>query len=138
MDNLLIIRKYLSRKSTNYIDMSDNTKTMAKKPRKIKGKTVIDIQKCKGCELCTVACKEDAISLSKDINNLGYRYAVVIDDVCTGCLNCAIVCPDGVIKVYRTSGKKKEQIATISNVKESINVTIDNPSLEDLSKMDYL
>jgi 2-oxoglutarate ferredoxin oxidoreductase subunit delta len=138
LNNLINIRKYLSLKSTKYIDMSDNTKTTAKKPRKIKGKTVIDIQKCKGCELCTVACKEDAISLSKDINNLGYRYAVVIDDVCTGCLNCAIVCPDGVIKVYRTGGKKKEQIATISNVKESITVTIDNPAQDDLSKMDYL
>lgn len=84
------------------------------------------------------ACKEDAIKLSKDINNFGYRYAVVIDDVCTGCTNCAIVCPDGVIKVYRTSGKKKDLVATISNVSDSINVKIDNPTLDDLSKMEYL
>jgi hypothetical protein len=40
--------------------------------------------------------------------------------------------------VYRTSGKKKEQVATIANVKDNINVTLDNPSMEDLSKMDYI
>ncbi len=108
------------------------------KTRKIKGQTVIDIEKCKGCEICTTACNEHAISMSKGINNMGYRYAVVVDDLCTGCTNCAIVCPDGVIKVYRENKKKKELVATISNVQSSMKVKIDNPSKEDLSKMDYL
>ena len=112
--------------------------TESKKPRKIKGKTVIDIEKCKGCEICTTACKEGAISMSKDLNSKGYRYAVLVDDLCTGCTNCAVVCPDGVIKVYRETSKKKELVATISNVQSSLNVKIDNPSMEDLSKMDYV
>lgn len=111
------------------------------KSRKIQGKIEIDIQKCKGCELCTVACKEDSIKLSKDINNLGYRYAVFVNqDNCTSCENCALICPDGVIKVYRKTGKKKEQIATISNVKSNITVNIseDNPGKKDIQKMDYI
>jgi 2-oxoglutarate ferredoxin oxidoreductase subunit delta len=100
----------------------------AKKPRKVKGIVEIDIQKCKGCELCIATCKEDTLKLSKDINNLGYRYAVVVNDDCNGCVNCALICPDGVIKVYRTSAKKKEHIATIKDVKSSINVKIEDPS----------
>ena len=108
------------------------------KTRKIKGQTVIDIEKCKGCEICTTACQENGITMSKGINNMGYHYAVVINDVCTGCINCALVCPDGVIKVYRENKKKKELVATISNVQSSMQVKIDNPSKEDLSKMDYL
>ena len=100
--------------------------TALKKPRKIRGKIEIDIQKCKGCELCTVACKEDSIKLSKEINNLGYRYAVFINqENCTGCENCALICPDGVIKVYRTSGKKKELLAKISDVKSSMTINVD-------------
>jgi 2-oxoglutarate ferredoxin oxidoreductase subunit delta len=105
--------------------MDTNSTTKAKKPRKIKGKTVIDIQKCKGCELCITACNENAISLSKEINNFGYRYAVVIDDVCTGCMNCALICPDGVIKVYRTDAKKKNLVAEIKNVQGSMSIKID-------------
>ena len=102
------------------------TATETKKPRKIKGKIEIDIQKCKGCELCTVACKEDSIKLSKEINNLGYRYAVFINqENCTGCENCALICPDGVIKVYRTSGKKKELLAKLSDVKSSMTINVD-------------
>jgi len=100
--------------------------TTIKKPRKVKGKIEIDIQKCKGCELCTVACKEDSIGISKEINNFGYRYAVFVNpDTCTGCENCALVCPDGVIKVYRTSGKKKELLAKISDVKSSMTINVD-------------
>ena len=109
--------------------MAEVTKT--KKVRKVKGKIEIDIQKCKGCELCTIVCKEDALHLSKDINNKGYRYLVAINDDCNGCANCALICPDGVIKVYRTTLKKKELVAEIKNVKSSISVTIastmDNP-----------
>lgn len=104
--------------------MSAKTVTPEKKPRKVKGKLEIDIQKCKGCEMCVSACKEDTLKLSKEINNLGYRYAVVINDTCTGCVNCALVCPDGVIKVYRTSGKKKEQVATITGVQSSVEVKL--------------
>lgn len=109
-----------------------------KKVRKVKGKIEIDIQKCKGCELCTAVCKEDALHLSKDINNKGYRYLVAINDDCNGCANCALICPDGVIKVYRTTLKKKELVAEIKNVKSSISVTIDNPVIEDLRNMEYL
>jgi 2-oxoglutarate ferredoxin oxidoreductase subunit delta len=91
-----------------------NNDTIAAKPaatRKIKGRIEIDIQRCKGCELCMNACKEEAISLSGTINIKGYRYAVVKNDQCTGCVNCALVCPDAVITVYRTqSGKKKEAV----------------------------
>ncbi len=118
--------------------MNAKTSTAESKQRKIKGKTIIDIERCKGCELCVTACKEGAISMSKRINNMGYRYAVVINDLCTGCANCALLCPDGVIKVYRESKKKKELVATISNVQSDIKVEISNPSKEDLSKMDYI
>jgi len=118
--------------------MSANTQTTDGKPRKIKGITVIDIEKCKGCEICTTACNEHAITMSKNINNMGYRYAVVVNDLCTGCTNCAVVCPDGVIKVYRETKKKKELVATISNVQSSMKVDIDEIKNDDHSKMDYL
>jgi 2-oxoglutarate ferredoxin oxidoreductase subunit delta len=118
----------------------ENEKIISQKNRKIKGKLEIEIQKCKGCEICTVECKENVLALSKDINNLGYRYAVVVnEDNCNGCVNCAIVCPDGVIKVYRTSKKKRELIAEIKNVNAPITLSIEeNPTLGDLLKMDYI
>ncbi len=119
--------------------MAEVTTKPAKKQRKVKGRIEIDIQKCKGCELCSLVCKEDALHLSKDINNKGYRYLVAINDDCNGCANCALICPDGVIKVYRTTLKKKELVAEIKNVSSSIQVTIsENPVSEDLRNMEYL
>ncbi|RPI19098.1 MAG: 4Fe-4S dicluster domain-containing protein [Ignavibacteriae bacterium] len=116
-----------------------NITTKPKKERKVKGKVVIDIEKCKGCELCRVVCKEDALVLSKEINHKGYRYIVAINDNCTGCVNCALVCPDAVIKVYRTNPKKKKElIAEIKNVQSSMDLKIDNPVVEDLQRMEYL
>lgn len=90
------------------------------KERAVKGKVEIDIQRCKGCELCTTACKENALSLSGTINIKGYRYIIANNDVCTGCVNCALVCPDAVITVYRTHPKKKAVDISSADVKTQL------------------
>jgi len=92
---------------------------------KAKGDILINIEKCKGCEICMNACPEDVIAMSKVVNQNSYLYAVKITDSCTGCTNCALVCPDAVITVYREIKQKKEQIATITNVTGNITVTVD-------------
>lgn len=69
---------------------------------KVKGAIVVDIERCKGCEVCIDSCPTSVIRMAPDVNGKGYRYAYMENpDQCTGCSNCAIVCPDGVITVYR-------------------------------------
>jgi 2-oxoglutarate ferredoxin oxidoreductase subunit delta len=104
--------------------MEENQITIVQpKQRKVKGKVEINIQRCKGCELCTVECKEHALIIGDAINIKGYRYVVANNDLCTGCVNCALVCPDAVITVYRTNVKKvKSNVGTM--VSESKNEMI--------------
>jgi len=68
---------------------------------KVYGDIVIDIEKCKGCELCVVACPEKTLELAPEINKKGYHPVSQVKDNCTGCASCALVCPDAVITVYR-------------------------------------
>lgn len=68
---------------------------------KVKGDIEVDIERCKGCEVCIDACPNDTIAMSKKVNSKGYHYMEVVNDTCIGCANCAVVCPDGVITVYR-------------------------------------
>ena len=66
-------------------------------------KVTIDVEVCKGCELCTTACPKKIIALSKDkINSKGHHPAEVSDmDKCIGCAACATMCPDCAITVER-------------------------------------
>jgi 2-oxoglutarate ferredoxin oxidoreductase subunit delta len=112
-------------------------KTKAKE-RKVKGIVEIDIQRCKGCEICKTACKEDALKLSGTLNIKGYRYIIADNNLCTGCVNCALVCPDAVITVYRTNPKKKPVDITPKNIREEIKSIISSPVYTDLSNMDYI
>jgi 2-oxoglutarate ferredoxin oxidoreductase subunit delta len=96
------------------------------KQRKVKGRVEINIQRCKGCELCAVECKEKALALGEAINIKGYRYVIANNNLCTGCVNCALVCPDAVITVYRTNVKKNK--AVTPEVKASVRETILGPT----------
>ena len=91
---------------------------------KAKGDILLDIEKCKGCELCVTACPQNSLEQSRNVNAKGYLYIVKIEDNCTGCTNCALVCPEGAITVYRKTSKSKEQIAKITNVTKDITVTV--------------
>lgn len=70
---------------------------------KIKGAVTVNQERCKGCDLCVVACPKDVLSLQpKEVNNRGYHFAFMSNpDACIGCAACATVCPDGCIEVYR-------------------------------------
>ena len=57
-------------------------------------------EQCKGCELCTHACPQKILGMSKSFNAKGYFYASVLDQPrCIGCRLCAITCPDVAIEI---------------------------------------
>jgi 2-oxoglutarate ferredoxin oxidoreductase subunit delta len=65
-------------------------------------KIIIDEEKCKGCELCTVACPKGIIVMAEYFNKKGYHPAKQINpEKCTGCAFCAMTCPDVAIEVYK-------------------------------------
>ena len=42
---------------------------------KIKGAVVIDKERCKGCNLCVVACPVQVLALVGEVNGKGYNYS---------------------------------------------------------------
>jgi 2-oxoglutarate ferredoxin oxidoreductase subunit delta len=69
---------------------------------KIKGAIEVDVERCKGCDVCVHACPFDVLAMSKAVNTKGYTYSYMLNpDNCTGCASCGYVCPDGCIRVFR-------------------------------------
>ena len=66
-----------------------------------RGTLVIDVDACKGCNLCIEACPPRVLEMTNhDVNERGYCYPQLRPG-CTGCGACAQICPDFVFQVYR-------------------------------------
>ena len=68
-----------------------------------KGRIIIDIETCKGCNLCTFYCPVNILELDETTtNSKGYTPLRVTEpDKCIACAFCATMCPDSVITVER-------------------------------------
>jgi 2-oxoglutarate ferredoxin oxidoreductase subunit delta len=65
-----------------------------------RGTVVIDVDACKGCELCIDACKPGVLKMTEhERNERGFLYPILFDG-CTACRACAQVCPDFVFQVW--------------------------------------
>jgi len=65
------------------------------------GTVVIDVDACKGCDLCIDACPPGVLEMTThEVNARGYRFPVLLAG-CTGCQICAQVCPDFCFQVYK-------------------------------------
>jgi len=74
-----------------------------------RGTVVIDTNRCKGCELCTIVCPQHVLVMADLYNLRGYRPVQLVDPEgkCTGCTLCAVICPDTVLTVYRLPATPK-------------------------------
>jgi 2-oxoglutarate ferredoxin oxidoreductase subunit delta len=62
---------------------------------------VIDVEACKGCDLCIDACPPRVLEMTThELNDRGYRYPKLRPG-CTGCKACSQICPDFVFQVYK-------------------------------------
>jgi 2-oxoglutarate ferredoxin oxidoreductase subunit delta len=62
-------------------------------------------QRCKGCGLCVLVCPRDNIRISKELNDKGHTFAVLVDPAkCTHCAMCGRMCPDVAIEIEDPQG----------------------------------
>ena len=76
--------------------------------RASRGTVTIDVERCKGCELCIPACPPGVLAMSTARNGLGVPYPELLPG-CTGCGACLLVCPDFCFEVYRFDARGAQE-----------------------------
>ena len=87
-------------KSRNSEHRSIENRSSEHRSIKSRGTVTIDVEHCKGCDLCIPACPPGVLAMSTAVNHMGYRYPELYAG-CTGCGACLYVCPDFVFEVFR-------------------------------------
>jgi 2-oxoglutarate ferredoxin oxidoreductase subunit delta len=65
-----------------------------------RGTVTINVEQCKGCELCIPACRPAVLRMSTETNGHGFAYPE-LSEGCTACRACYDVCPDFVFEVFK-------------------------------------
>lgn len=65
-----------------------------------RGRVTIDVERCKGCELCIAACRPGVLVMAATTNENGYHYPE-LEPGCTACRACRDVCPDYCFEVFK-------------------------------------
>ncbi len=65
-----------------------------------RGTVTINVEQCKGCELCIPACRPAVLRMSTALNGHGFAYPE-LSEGCTACRACYDVCPDFVFEVFK-------------------------------------
>ena len=84
------------------------------------GTVVIDVEACKGCDLCVDACpKHVLVMTTHQVNMRGYRYPQLLPG-CIACKACTQICPDFVFQVYRYDEPVEQTVTADGVVSEVI------------------
>ena len=62
---------------------------------KLSGTVIIEIELCKGCEICEKVCPVDAVEGEKKQPHM------IVDEKCITCGSCRDVCPRNSVQVHR-------------------------------------
>ncbi|HEV8296869.1 MAG TPA: 4Fe-4S dicluster domain-containing protein [Acidimicrobiales bacterium] len=87
--------------------MSEGSKTIVSR-----GTVLIDVEACKGCDLCIPVCPPKVLHMTTDVVNAkGYRFPE-LSPGCTGCAACVMVCPDFCFEVYKFNTPQVTEVAS--------------------------
>jgi 2-oxoglutarate ferredoxin oxidoreductase subunit delta len=87
---------------------------------KARGLVAVNVEECKGCNLCVVACPVDVLHLADNFNTHGYSPAEYDGEGCTGCGVCYYACPEpGAITVYKNWLEAQESYICQKSQKQS-------------------
>ena len=85
--------------------MDTETDANPSKKDKLKGRTYLTEERCKGCSYCVVFCPSNTLAMGGRLNLKGYHLPEVVDPYrCTGCNRCGLYCPD--FAIFGVSLKK--------------------------------
>lgn len=65
-----------------------------------RGSVTINVERCKGCELCIPACRPGVLRMTEATNSHGFAYPELVEG-CTACRACYDICPDFVFEVFK-------------------------------------
>ena len=76
----------------------------------------MQIERCKGCDLCIDYCPTRVLAASPQFNAKGYHYPVVVNDNCIACQACFSICPE--FAIFATSPELSKVSETVLSTRK--------------------